>query len=88
MDARFNDYSNLGLSRRGSRVRVPSAPPRNGFVSSDTDLQKPRNLVFTGLFCFLSSDMGYCKPTSNGGIVGGTGVRQWGYPEIHPISER
>ena len=32
-----------------------------------------------GLFCFLLSKGGYCKPTAAGGIFGGMGVSGWGY---------
>jgi hypothetical protein len=54
------------------------------FISSQLPSRSPVFLVKTGLFCFLSSDTGYCNPTSNGGFVGGTGyafggklIAQW-----------
>ena len=35
MDIGFQDHSIFGLSRRGSRVRVPSAPPKNQRLAAE-----------------------------------------------------
>ena len=41
--------------------------------------------MFTGLFCFRSSDVGYCQPSLFGGIFGGIGLKLWGYFPKRPF---
>ena len=71
--------SGAGLSRRGSRVRVPST--RQGFVfgSPIPTAKSPDCPVFPGLFCFRWPKVGYCQPMPLGGIFGGIERRKWGY---------